>query len=584
MSAVVSFVSDVVETVVDAVGDVVETVVDVVEDAVEFVGDTVQAVIDDPLPTLLMIAGSAVGIPPAVTSAAITAARGGDLQDIVLSAGAAYYAPTATNAISSTLSASIGDSIINQAVSDTVIQGVSRGLVSGTIAEVRGGDFDDAFAGAFTGTIVNSGVSEFTNEFIQPNVQDMLADTGFDPKTVNMIGRETGRAFSAGLTSEILGRGDFDDAFQTSIQNSTINIGTDYAANTISNEFKEIERGWETVDQNSDKEDERDLLDFGDFRSMETTAETDATGAGIPDSLVEDVQAAEGQSDESIYDLARGEDPYGSAEDIIEEFDGSPATEVADSGFSDIDLESLPDELRDLFDFGPTVAQDETQLPINGLDFAGQQIAPQTDESDVLFDYGVAQYAPEEAVIDSEIFASAPAEEEPEEDIYAGLTDESFGLSQDQSADVAQVDIAPEESSGVMSVIEGGLNKVKQAFTDVTDPENIKSGLGSIAMNQVLRPAIRQSLTRQIRRTPTRQVAQRPQAPARPKPKLTPDQIKQMQATRMGQQPSQKIDMSKILAQAKQPAYVPPQKVDVSKLTPVTNVAGLTDILNGNKG
>jgi hypothetical protein len=83
MSAVVSFVSDVVESVVDAVGDVVETVVDVVEDAVEFVGDTVQAVIDDPLPTLLMIAGSAVGIPPAITSAAITAARGGDLQDIV---------------------------------------------------------------------------------------------------------------------------------------------------------------------------------------------------------------------------------------------------------------------------------------------------------------------------------------------------------------------------------------------------------------------------------------------------------------------------------------------------------------------
>jgi hypothetical protein len=582
MSAVVSFVSDVVESVVDAVGDVVETVVDVVEDAVEFVGDTVQAVIDDPLPTLLMIAGSAVGIPPAITSAAITAARGGDLQDIVLSAGAAYYAPTATNAISSTLSASIGDSIINQAVSDTVVQGVSRGLVSGTIAEIRGGDFDDAFAGAFTGTIVNSGVSEFTNEFIQPNVQDMLADTGFDPSTINIIGRETGRAFSAGLTAEILDRGDFDDAFQTSLENSTINIGTNYAANTISNEFKEIQRGWETVDQNSDKEDERDLLDFGDFRSMETTAETDATGAGIPDSLVEDVQAAEGQSDESIYDLARGEDPYGSAEDIIEEFDGSPAT--AGSGFADIDFESMSDEMRDLFDFGSTVAQDETQLPINGLDFAGQQFGPQADESDVLFDYGVAQYAPEEGVIDSDIFASAPAEEEPEEDIYAGLTDESFGLSQEPSEDVAQVDIAPEESSGAMGVIEGGLNKVKQAFTDVTDPENIKSGLGSIAMNQVLRPAIRQSLTRAIRRTPTRQVAQRPQAPARPKPKLTPDQIKQMQATRMGQQPAQKIDMSKILAKAKQPAYVPPQKVDVSKLTPVTNVAGLTDILNGNKG
>ena len=103
MGAVADFVGDAIEGVVDAVGDVVEAVGDAVSDAVEFVGDTVQKVLDDPLPVLLQVAGAAVGIPPMVTSAVVTAARGGDLSDIALSVGTAYLAPTVTNSISSTL-------------------------------------------------------------------------------------------------------------------------------------------------------------------------------------------------------------------------------------------------------------------------------------------------------------------------------------------------------------------------------------------------------------------------------------------------------------------------------------------------
>jgi len=84
MSAVVEAVTNVVESVVETVGDVVETVVEVVEEVVEKVGDAVQAVIDDPLPVLLAVAGSTVGVPPYITMGAITAARGGDLEDVAL--------------------------------------------------------------------------------------------------------------------------------------------------------------------------------------------------------------------------------------------------------------------------------------------------------------------------------------------------------------------------------------------------------------------------------------------------------------------------------------------------------------------
>jgi hypothetical protein len=239
MGAVADFVGDVVGGVVDAVGDVVEAVGDVVSDAVEFVGDVVQAVVEDPLPTLLAIAGQAVGIPVPVTMAAVTASRGGGIEDIVLSAGTAYFAPMATNAVSSVLAQTVGDAIVNQTVSNIVVDGVSRGLVSGTISEIRGGDFDDGFAGAFTGTIVGSGVGELTN-FVRPEIVDTLGDLGVAQDTANTIINAGSKALTAGVTAEITGRNDFDTAFTNSLINSTATGITNFATSTISNQFDSI--------------------------------------------------------------------------------------------------------------------------------------------------------------------------------------------------------------------------------------------------------------------------------------------------------------------------------------------------------
>jgi len=601
MSAVVEFVADAVESVVDAVGDVVETVVDVVEDAVEFVGDTVEAIVNDPLPTLLSIAGSMVGIPPPVTMAAVTAARGGDLEDIVLSAGVAYIAPQASNALSTTLSASIGDAIINQTVSDIVVDSVSKGLVNGAIAEVRGGDFEDGFAGAFTGSIVNSSVGEFTNEFISPTVQDMLADTGLETSTINTLVKEGTRAVSSGLTAEITGRGDFEDAFVNSIQNSTINAGTNFAVNTVGDQFKNAEIGWQSVDQNSDKEDDRDLLSFDDYFALDTNRDTDTTGAGIPDDIVEEVQVADSSldtgtitdtttanlQDDYLSSVAAGnfEQVLGSADEIIQEFteepQGSVTVEAAlsryeeESEVADFDFDSLPADIKELFDYAPIATTEEE--PVGGLT-AVAGLPDQATEGDVLFESGAATYAPEEGIVDSDLFAEV-AKPTEKKDIYAGVGEETFGLPTDGTVDVADSDIAGPDVAGTESVIEGGLNKVQQSLVDATDPNKLKDKLVSGALNQVLRPAVRQGLTRAIKGAPTKQVAKRPQ----PKSGLSAQQLAQARAAMTGQKqaPTQKIDMSKILQKSKTPPYVPPKKVDVSKLTPITNVASLTSILGG---
>jgi hypothetical protein len=589
MGAVAEAVTNVVSAVVDTVGDVVETVADVAVSAVDTAAKVVEKVIEDPLPTIVAMAGQAVGIPAPVTMAAITAAKGGDLEDIALSAGLAYVAPTVTNSISTTLSSAIGDSIINETVSNTVIDGVSRGLVSGTVAEIRGGDFTDAFAGSFTGTVVNSSVGEFTNEFIKPEIQDMLADSGLDVKTVNTIVNEGSRAISTGLTAEITGRGSFDDAFINSVQNSTINVGTNFASNTIRDEFKQIETGLQqTEDKTGGSEAE---MSWDDYYSLDTTREQDSTAAGIGDDLVEEVDVADagtdsGNATQAVNDMWQDNyysDLLGSSQDVIDEFskqsptdqvaaeeapsdfdmtaEGDQQDQLADLDWGGYDFGALPQDLQDPFNFDYVQAAGEDgETPVGGLAEVGQ-------------DYTEGQPTGTPQMAQAIQVAYDP---------YEGLTDEDFGLVDANTIDVAGPDV---QSADVAPVLEGGLNKVSQGVQNFIDDKT--ANLGDSALNMVMKniitPSIRTGLTKAIKGTPTRRVVQMPQQAQRPKPKgtLTPDQLAQLRGALAQQKaPAQKLDMSKILAQSKKPTYTPPpQKVDVSKLTPVTNVASLTELL-----
>ncbi len=620
MSAVFELVGELVETVVDAVGDVVEMVGDVVEEVVEFVGDTVEAIIEDPLPTLLSIAGSFVGIPPPVTMAAVTAARGGDLEDIVLSAGVAYLAPQASNALSSTLSASIGDAIINQSVSDIVVDSVSKGLVSGTIAEVRGGDFEDGFAGGFTGTLVNSSVGEFTNEFISPGIQDMLADSGLEAGTINSLVKEGTRAVSAGLTAEITGRGDFDDAFINSVQNSTINVGTNYAVNTIGDQFRSTEEGLQTVEK--EKEGESDLLSFDDYFALDTNRDTGSTGAGIADNLVEEVAVSDtgtdsgattdtlattgvGATDLGGFDNTFGGADLGSTTNIDTLLADTDATEIIDEFGGDdepqgsVTVEALPEDVQDLYyDYGVADAGDQDtgdaytapdipyiltgtqgkqdeQEPTGGLTAikTSSEVPSDLTEEDIVFSGGKADIDSEESLVDTSQVASA--KKTTAVDPYAGLDENITNLAEDSTVDVT--------GRQGPTIIDGGLN----ALTDIAGRTGLVDTSGMTtdklvtgALNQFLRPAIKTGLTKVIKGTPTKTLVKRP---VQRKSPLTTAQLQQARGASQPKQAPRTIDMSKVVG--KPVAKVaPPKKVDVKTLTPITDVASLTSILSGGKG
>ena len=274
MSAVVEAVSNVVESVVEAVGDVVENVVEVVEDVVEKVGDTVQAVIDDPVPVLLSVAGSMVGIPPYVTMGAITAAKGGDLEDIALSMGTAYIAGDAgrgfTNSISSTVSSSFVEAGFNETFSQVASESISKGLVNGTISEIRGGNFEDGFAGGFTGGMIAGGVSE-VGDYVKPEIIELAQESGLDLREATSFYNATEKAFSSGVTAEVTGRGDFATSFANSAVGSGIDAGTRSLNATIDEQFAKAAFDWNKEDKTGE------------------TIDTTAVGAGIPNEIVSEV-------------------------------------------------------------------------------------------------------------------------------------------------------------------------------------------------------------------------------------------------------------------------------------------------------
>lgn len=278
MSAVEDFVEDTFDSVGDvleAVGDAVEDVGEFISDAVDTVGDTIQAVIDDPIPVLLSIAGQAVGIPAPLTMAAITAARGGDLEDIVLSAGTAYILGEIKggNSISNTVSDGFIEAGANETFAKIAGDSISKGLVNGTVAELKGGSFEDGFAGGFTGGLVSAGVGEVAS-YVKPDVIEMAMDSGLDLQDATALFNAGTRAFSSGISAEVTGRGDFATAFTNSAIGSGVDAGTRSLNATIDEQFRTAATDWNEKEKESE------------------TVEVSTTGAGIPDGIVNQVEVS----------------------------------------------------------------------------------------------------------------------------------------------------------------------------------------------------------------------------------------------------------------------------------------------------
>ena len=541
MSAVVSAVKSVVSSVVDVVGDVVETVGDVVEKVVETVGDTVQAVIDDPIPTLLAIGGQMVGIPAPVTMAAITAAKGGDLTDIALSAGTAYFAPQVGSAISSTVSSQFIEMGFNETFSNVASSSISRGLVSGTLAEVKGGSFDDGFSGGFVGGMVSGGVNELAS-YVKDDVISLAQESGLDLKDATSVYNAGKTAVSAGVNSEITGRGDFLTSFTNSAIGSGVDAGVRAINNSIDEEFKTAAENW---DAQSPEEEKIDLA---------------TTGAGIPSDLVASVEVS-----------SAGFDTQPESRGAIEayDFDLPPA----------VDLASAPDaESAEDFDniFGDNY-QTVNKEPISeDNDYA---YAPAQDRAEFFGPLEDDQYAvssPEVDYTDMGDFVSSARQDGSVVDDGAIQSDLlATGFEPDAPRGGLQAaSVAPEDKMAEAQ----GLN-----ITDFTAP--LVSTFGN-----VLKQTLAQSKKKPPRPAPIArpagglQMARAP-SPVR-RPASPPVRSRPPAPLTMNAPPPPQVDLANLTpieraapprgARRQPPAQTLPS---TAKLTPITDIASLTSLL-----
>lgn len=153
MSAVVEFVSDVVEDVVEAVGDAVETVVETVETTIKAVAENPEILIIAVVaPQILPAIGvPAIAVQP-VTAALISASQGGDIEDIGKAALTAYVAPQVAGRVGGAVAAATEGSSLQNALASAA--GSAAGAATG--AAITGGDIG---AAALTGAAAGTGAS-----------------------------------------------------------------------------------------------------------------------------------------------------------------------------------------------------------------------------------------------------------------------------------------------------------------------------------------------------------------------------------------------------------------------------------------
>lgn len=545
MSAVVNAVMSVVESVVDAVGDVVEAVGDVVEKVVDTVGNVVQAVIDDPLPVLLSVAGSFVGIPPAITMGAITAARGGDLEDIALSMGTAYFAPQVGSALSSTVSSAFIDAGFNEAFTEVASNSISKGLVNGTVAEIKGGSFEDGFAGGFTGGLVAGGVGEVSS-YVKDDVIALAQESGLDLKDATSLYNAGTRAVSAGVTSEITGKGDFATSFTNSAIGSGINAGTASLNSTIDEQFKTAATDWNEKDK--------------DGEAVDTTV----TGAGIPNDVV-------GQVTVSSIGVDNTADTIDTATVLADKADTAEKT-VGETATSNIS--TLPETQLAQAPTGETVTDFtdiiDTQTPTG----ASTVVASSTDGTgevpESVIDIADSLPTGAETVASTEpkggLTTLAEASTTPVVDL-TDLTKPAVVSEAPVSENLLTAGLAPEQPVG-------GLNAVAQT-TEATPEAKMASSLG-LKPTDITKPVVatvgsllKQGLTQ---KRPTQSASARPagglqMASAKP-------------VVRKPAAPPARMDVAKLIPIQKATPVAPPKTLaSTAKLSPVTNIAGLTSLV-----
>ena len=238
---------NVLTSVLTKVGDVVGGAMDIVSSGLSSIGNTVQGILKDPLPTVLQIGGAMIGIPPYVTAAVVTAARGGSFEDIAKSAAISY---ASSEFLSSTqIGADIREALVNTPAGDftdmmieqfnlpvdtavsvakAATASLNNALVGGINSALTGKNVMEGITSGFTSGLIYSGTDSYFNELNKdPN-------WGFSPKALDLMKG----AASTALNTIVSGKGDPAQAVGNYITYATLRLGS-------SEMYKSVTKGYE---------------------------------------------------------------------------------------------------------------------------------------------------------------------------------------------------------------------------------------------------------------------------------------------------------------------------------------------------
>lgn len=255
-------IGDLVGGVVDLAGDILEGIGDAVSGVFKTVENTVKGILKDPLPTLLQIGGAMIGIPPYVTSAVITAAKGGDLGDIAKSAAVSYASTTfmsstqlgadIKNYTSNAFAGDFTDSMMENfnLPADTAVQiakvatsSMNSALVGGINAALTGRPIGQSIASGFTSGLVYASTDSYFDTLNKdPN-------WGFSSQALNLMKGAT----STALNTIVSGKGDPAQALGNYIAYATINLGGTTLAQAAKDAYKVLTTDTEAAKAAQDK-------------------------------------------------------------------------------------------------------------------------------------------------------------------------------------------------------------------------------------------------------------------------------------------------------------------------------------------
>ena len=232
-----SFVSD----AVSSIGNALSSIGSGVENTFQQVEQIGQNIINNPLPTIETVALNAVGVPYPVAAAAVSAANGGSIENIAISAAAAYaggqLGSYAGDSVAGALpeGGNLGGYQLNPTdvanLSSTVQQIVTSASGPALATAAKGGNFQD---------VLNAGLAGGVSGLVSNQLQTSGVDIGKLPS--NLISNAVNNA-----TKAILSGKDVTSAITNSTVGTLASAGLTDLAGKVQTEYGELSKDNSTL-------------------------------------------------------------------------------------------------------------------------------------------------------------------------------------------------------------------------------------------------------------------------------------------------------------------------------------------------